>query len=320
MRMETVEHTLVLRGPDVGGGKPKPESLGLILRLIEPAVRGSVSMGFRNSSIMPGRRPVWFQRASDIRLVAISRGEDDATELHFEAPCFGDAAEDLYRQGELFQVRPDENDTGFDLFGDVLNDIRAEQRDSFRFDAGLLQRVGRFARSPSRNGVKSIAISGRRHSPASPALLDAKTCEMAEAMRQSTPPARRARIAGKLDMIRASDSVFELLLEGTSTVRGIWKAGKIDELQALFSKEVVMEGQAVYRVSGGLLRLEAEAIRTATPQDSFFRQIPKPVRGTPGKKTMFVVQTPRTGAAAVFDHWPGDEPEEELLEDLRSMG
>ena len=315
-----IEHILSLRGPRVSGGRPTPEAIGRVLRLIGPVVRESVSMGFRNTSSLSGRRPEWFNRASDIRFVDMSRGPEDATLLHFEAPRFGDAAEDLYRQGELFKVRPSKEDTGFDLLGDVLTDIRGSDEDSLNFDARLLKQLAGFRGLSEKKGVDVVAISGHRWDSSNPPTLDADLAATAESMCSRTPPARRARIAGKLDMIRDHDNVFEMILEGNVTVHGLWTSGDMAALIGLFRQDVVVEGQAVFRVSGKLLRIEAEAVKAATEADDFFRRIPESAGQRLEKRSFLRLQTKGTGASVVHGRWPGDETEQEILAALKEMG
>ena len=311
--MEMVEHTVVLRGEAVAGGRPRPEALGRVLRYIEPVVRESVSMGFRNTSRRPGRPPQWFQQATDIRFVGLSAAGDEGTVLHFEAPRFAEAAGDLYRQGQLFRVRPSETDTGFDLLGDAIDDVRRGNSDSCRYDAPMLNTMHRLYGAASRGGIERVVFLGDRLREDDPVSLDEAVSSHAERMRQITPPEQRARIAGKLDMIRDSDSVFEIILEAGETVRGIWTPGEMADLQAFFRADVLMEGVAVYRASGMLLRLEADVVSPASARDRLFRRVPAPMARSTRAPATREPQTPASGANALFGRWPGDETEEELL-------
>ena len=250
----------------------------------------------------------------------VSNGPQDATLLHFEAPRFGDAAEDLYRQGELFRVRPHQEDTGFDLLGDVLTDIQNGAEDSLNFDARLLKQIARFKSLGQREGVESVAVSGHRLSSDHPPTLDADLADAAQSMCSRTPPATRARIAGKLDMIRVHDNVFEMILDGSVTVRGLWTGDDMATLRDLFERDVVVEGQAVFRVSGNMLRIEADAVKTSTEADDFFRRIPAPAPTRLGQRSFLRPQTEHTGAASVYGGWPGDEREQEILAALKEMG
>jgi len=318
--MEMVAHTVSIRGESVAAGRPRPEALGWVLRYIEPVVRDSVSMGFRNTSSLPGRPPAWLSRACDVRLVGISEDGPDGTRLHFEAPRLGGAAEEIYGQGELFRIRPDEHDTGFDLLGDAVADVRKEDHDSIRFDAKLLREIHRLYDGPSKRGVEQIILLGGRLPVAEPISIDQAVSAHANRMRQITPPAQRARIAGKLDMIRDSDSVFEVLLGDGETVRGVWLPGEMGRLQELFREDVLIEGKAVYRPSRKLLRLEADAVRPAAGGDAVFREIPRPlVQATPPRVAR-QAQTRAGGAGSIHAQWPGDETEDEILAALKGMG
>ena len=77
---------------------------------------------------MRGRRPAWLDRAADVRFV--DQQGNGETVLFFEAPRLGDAASEIYQQQELpgLSIRPSPDDTGFDLFGDVLTDTSGRQR------------------------------------------------------------------------------------------------------------------------------------------------------------------------------------------------
>lgn len=311
------EHTITMKGPRVSGGQPSPEPAGTVLRLVEPIVRGSVSMGFRHASAMRGRRPDWLTAASDIRFVRISRGEADATVLHFIAPHFGEAAREVYRQREFFSFRPDGNDTGFDLLGDAFLDIGNQKKDSDKFDSALLRHIKSLGSIP---GVEAVTLGGNRLPKDPPVVLDRSVADMAAALYHETPRPSRARIAGKLDMIRDSDNVFAMILDDRTEVRGIWVGGDMGSLTRFFGKRVLAEGQAVFRPSGSLLRLEAEAMDVAGAESSFFSKLPMPVTAGGLADRVRETQSPQTGAAAIFGRWPGEESEEELLaalEDLR---
>ena len=140
--MNTTSQTVILTSKDHYGHKVPPKALGEVLHVLPDAVRFSIRMAFESRSRARGKRPSWLTAASDIRFVGHSG--DDATILHFEAPCLGDAANSLYEQAELWPTRPDAGDTGFDLLGDVIADVAANNGDSERFDRPLLQEVERF--------------------------------------------------------------------------------------------------------------------------------------------------------------------------------
>ena len=193
IKMKMVEHTVELLGESVEDGRPRPEAVGEVLRLVEPTVRMSVSMGFRNTSRKLGRPPEWFRRATDIRFVGMSGSERGGTLLHFEAPRFREAAEEVYGQGELFRVPPAETDTGFDLLGDAVSDVRENRDDSFRYDMQFLNRMHKLYGAASRKGVEAIALLGDRLPTDHPISIDGAVSEHAERMRQIPPDQRACR-------------------------------------------------------------------------------------------------------------------------------
>ncbi len=308
-----VEHILTIKGPDAANGKPKPLAAGNVLRAIEPAVKATVAMGFRGSSTIRGRMPRWLTAASDIRFVDMSSGDSESTLLHFEAPRFGDVADEVYKQKTLFDIRPNENDTAFNLFADVLVDVGKQDRESERFDSGILRRLERFRAPVFGQGVETLSLYGDRVQKQNPASFDSKLVQLAASLYQETPAPKRVRIAGKLDMIRASDRVFVLILKKGEPVRGVWDRAEVDDLKKLFGQDVVVDGSAVFRPSGGLLRVEVETMSMAGEQDTVFSTLPRPTSRKLDLGKLRKRQTKRSGMAAIYDKWPSEESEHEIL-------
>lgn len=157
--MNTVTHEILLHSDQRFGSRLPPQYIGHVLAEVPRAIQQSISMALRNRSTARGRRPPWLDRAADIRFVA--HDGDGETTLVFEAPTLGDAAPELYQQQELWPTRPAAEDTGFDLFGDVLADVQQHDADSEHFDPPLLKQLasGRLLR------VDAEAISNGEHEP-----------------------------------------------------------------------------------------------------------------------------------------------------------
>ncbi|MFW6107274.1 MAG: hypothetical protein ACOC8A_01140 [bacterium] len=318
--MGMVEHSIDLHGPRVSNGRRSPEAVGTVLKWTERAARDSVSMAFRYTSRAPGRPPAWLAAASAIRFASIAHRED-GTRLYFEAPRLRDAAEEVYRQRELFQTRPDGNDTAFDLLGDVVRDVEQQAADSCRFDRKLLGGFRTFRDAPSRLGIQALELRGGRLPQDRPGQVTPAVAERAVALQAATPRPVRVRLYGQLDMIRASDRSFELLLPRGEAVPGILVADERDRLRGLWRKHVVVEGRAVFRPSGSLLCLEAEGLALAEKADRFFSKIPKPRGHASAPLTARVArrQGPTTGAGAIFGQWPGEETDEEVAAALKDL-
>lgn len=315
--MAPIAHTVRLTSPERYGHRAPPAAVGELLRKLPTAVREAVRMRFAGRSTNRGRQPAWLAPVTDIRFVGYEGNED--TLLYFEAPPFGEAAVELYRQPELWPTKPPPEDTGFDLLGDVLTDVAAEAEDSERFDQPLLKRLIRIWRGLER-GFDGAYLSGHRYTETAPARLTEATIEAAERLDAETPAPQRVRVAGRLDMIWQSRQGFLLKLDDGTEVRGLLGDGELSDLKDLFNQRVVVHGRAIYRPSGRLLRLDAELIENGANESAFWSRIPAAKGLKLDLKQILQPQTPTTGTAAIFGKWPGDETETELLDALKRMG
>jgi hypothetical protein len=284
--------------------------VGNLLRLIEPAVRQSILMGFVGRSRLPGRPPAWLTAASDIRFVGIEGSHQSDTVLHFEAPRLGDAAESLYRQQEFWPTRPPSEDTGFDLLGDVLGDVSAHRKDSDRFDAPLLRGISRFDKVLDRS-YERVLFVGHRFTQEHPAILDDSTITNAQRLNHETPTPQRVRVVGSLDMIRMSSQGFELLLDDGARARGVLVEGDMAALKPLCGHRVLVQGLAIYRPSGRPLRIDADRVEMGEGLPSIWSVIPPPRKHTLDTRELLKPQGPGRGVSAFFGKWPGEETDDE---------
>ena len=127
-----------------------------------------------------------------------------------------------------------------------------------------------------------------------------------------TPPPRRVRVAGTLDAIRYSDRMFTLILAAGKTLRGVAEGVDPERLRALFGKEAVVSGRAVFRPSGTVLRIEAEEIEPVSGDVSIWSEEPRPLEAGLDVRERTEPQGQRSGVNAIFGRWPGDETDEEI--------
>ena len=307
--MNTVIQTIRLTSSAHFGRKVPPGPLGAVLQVLPTAVRRSVLMAVQGSSIARRPCPAWLPAAADVRLVDYAG--DDETILRFESPRLGDAAPALYEQQQFWPTLPAPQDTAIDLLADVLADVAAGNPDSDRFDPPLLRQLVRFRRA-LKQGFEAIEVLGQRHPPEQPARLDTSILETAERFCASTPAAQRARVAGTLDMVRASTRTFAIRLEQGEELRGVLLAGDIREIALLLEKKVLVLGRVQYRPSGRALRIDAEEVRPAAGDVSLWCRIPPPRGRSVETSALRQPQGPRSGVAAVIERWPGDESDDEI--------
>lgn len=298
-------------------GRIPPKAFGEVLRLIPEVVRGAIRMAFESRSQGRGRQPQWLKEAADIRLVGIDPWDD--TRLFFEVPRLGEAASDLYRQQELWPTKPNPKDTGFDLLGDVIQDIADKNTDSDRYDPQLLNLFHKFHRGL--NGTfQKLQFTSTRYSEGNAPAITESTLKIASKLFRETPEAKQIRVVGKLDMIRSSTNAFAIKLKSGEEARGVLVEGKIGRHADLMEREVLVLGKAIYRASGKLLRIDADSLDSAHGQAEIFSSIPKPHPSRFNLQSVLKEQQHKKGIAAVFGKWPGDESDEEIEQALKEMG
>lgn len=128
---------------------------------------------------------------------------------------------------------------------------------------------------------------------------------------------RKVRLAGRFDLIRYSDCGFTLVLEDGSKVHGTARELGAEVLREGFGKHVVVTGLAEFRPSGRILRVDADLVEPATASDlKIFSVAPRPLLAAPAPGRS---QEKKRGLSALLGEWPGEEPLDVLLTQLKSL-
>jgi len=307
--MKLLERTFELRGPEGLGAKPRPELIGPVLGRVHDTLLDSVRMGFLHSSRTRGRIPASLQRAAEVRFIGHAAGANDSTVLRFEVPEFGSVAQDLFDQGLLWDTGPKPEQTAFDLLAASLHDVRKMAKNSERFDHALLGRFARY-RHVLRRGLSAIGLPDARI-PESESI-DESLSVAAESLLRETPPARRVRLCGRLDMLGVSKRVMGLILEDGAAATAVWTTEGFVDLATFLDEQVIIEGLAEFRPSGSLLRVDADAIRNASAADASFSVLPLPEIRRNYQKEAATVRPGQKPYASIFGQIPGNESDEEF--------
>ena len=273
-------------------------------------------MGFSHSSRAPGRISKALARVIEFGFVGHSAGHSGSTILTFEVPVFGEAAPELFEQTSLWPMGPEPTENAFDLLAASLFDVRKAVPSSDRFDANLLKRFASF-KPVLTHGLTAITIPDA--SKPTVARIDAQLTEAAKALTRKTPPERRVRLAGKLDMLRCSKSVGGLLMADGSLVALVYTAGDILDLKDMLREEILVEGNGVFRPNGSLLRVEADVARLATAADSFFTTTPKGEIQRDYRREAASVRPGHKPFARIFGAIPSDESDEDYAAAIEAL-
>ena len=109
-----------------------------------------------------------------------------------------------------------------------------------------------------------------------PALFDTAVIQAAHALSDATPSPRRVRVSGRLDLMGVSQGIIKIHVADGAVVTALWDGEQpIDDLRSFLNRDVVCEGLGVFRPSGSLLRIDADAVAAARPGDTGFAVVPR---------------------------------------------
>ena len=303
----THEHHITLKGPVLEARGLSGHLLRDVFALLVQGTERSLRYRLEGRSTAPGSPPAWVRPASDFQLLAIAESKGARTfEVH--APPLLVSMPDRFKQGQLFDDI-DPRKSPFELFEDALEDALLERSDSDVFDYALLQTCVE-VRSILGAGLDSVEIKNGRT-----LVVDVESVARMAALAREPFSARRVRLAGRLESIQYSDCRFTLILAGGEKIAGTARDLGSETLRASFGHEVIVTGTADFRPSGRLLRINAEQFAAATEKDlQIFAAIPRPLKtAAPAERA------DQSGLGALLGQWPGDEPTEQLLEQLRQL-
>ena len=316
--MKLVERLFRLEAPSGLGAKPRPELIGPVLTHLRNTLRDSVRMGFLHSSRAKGRVSRRLNRAAEVRFIGHAAADHDATTLRFEVAEFGDVASELFEQHQLWDDGPKPEETAFELLGAALNDIRSRREESSRFDPMLLRRFAGYGRIIRRGALDRIVLPDSLLSEQP--RLDEDVVAAAHALSDATPKPHRVRVTGRLDVMGASQGILKLHVADGAHVTARWEGREsIEKLSTFFNRDVVCEGMGIFRPSGSLLRIDADALEASTVHDSVFSRIPRAVPVTNVVRELRLRAGEPSAFSSFMESIPADESDAEFAAAVEAM-
>jgi hypothetical protein len=309
-----VRHTICLLGVEARGGRVPIHVLHSLTAALLDAARRSLRLRVEGRSNLQGKI-AWLEDATRIDLVSLRTG---STVLEFEAPELGEAVPQIFDQLTLWDLGPRKEQSAISVVEETMREAFAGNAESDFLDRHTLQSISAFGKVLD-SGLDAVLLNGSLPKDAvvevtRPAL------QVADGMRRDAPPSQRVVVSGELDTLTGSKRAFCLKLSSGQTLRGILPPGEPDIYAPLFTRKVVVDGEAVFRPSGSVSRIIASHIQPATPSDTVWEQIPRPrPRSLEELRPRIPPPAGSNGMDQVFGQWPGDETEEELLAALKKM-
>jgi hypothetical protein len=315
--VDRVPYDIELRGLDADPGTIDAMALRDLLDAMIDASGRVLRLSVEGASTRPGRKPDWMTDSTRFLITGLREG---STIFPIEAPLLSETAREAVQQQDLWRSTHDGNRTALTLLGEALDDIQRDNRESPRYDSGVLNAVKRFDRLIA-NG-ETICI---RHAETDEVAFSV-TCEhiqQAEQLEQDTPSPFSVVLTGTLDVIEYSKRSFELRTEDGDTIRGAVQSDEItaEHIRELWGNDVTVQGMAHFTPGGSLRFVDTRALRPARAEDALFKQSKAEIEEEAAEKQPLAERDlSQLGAGddikKIRGTWPGDESIDDILDAL----
>lgn len=312
--MKCVNYKLRISGLSSPSGTIKVRALlDLLQGLTECAERG-LRLALEGASIKTGRPPVWLQQAVNLTVSGLRKG---STILNIQAPTIGHVIGSELQQQDFWLQAPSADDTALSLFAKSVSDATAENLESDYYDAGVLRALLNLKPFLKQEAKRIELISVGR--PQEHVSLSLTEMEKAERLKIRTPEPRSFFVSGRLDAIQHSRKRLQLMLPTGEVV-----PGRIDEehlsaeqLRKFWGKDVTIRGTVHFRPSGRIQLIEAQLIKSKEAGEDVFSELPRVQTEAEFISETTQVAEKRDWLKHIWGKWPGDEPIEELMAELK---
>lgn len=305
--MSTQDVPITLQGEAFEGFWIRPEAGEVFVRKTFAALRDATRFQILRTARKAGRPFEFLSRVWDAKQAPWQQNEKGETVFVFRVPTLETAAPVLFEQKTLFEddvLNP--NWTAFDLLGQVVASVQDQSPKDSTIGYGMLQSLHDY-RQALRSGLKSASFPFKSKEKEIAVIDDRLTIKASQAM-SATPSPKLVRLVGRLDMLRMSDHLFQLIAEGNTRIRGLWTPDRLT-LKPFLGEDVLVEAVAAYRPNGSIAFLEAKAIRRATDSDAPFRRLPIMVSQL---RLQDSTTMPLNSFAGIKGKWPGDDSDETI--------
>lgn len=315
------KYTLKFRGLPLPAGHIRAKDVVVAINSLMQTARGTTLLiATGTSRARNSKYPAWIVSATDLVFSGVGSG---STTLEVSAPCLLDSANDHFRFKDLWapdvEVRKD--DTALDLVMDAIDEAKDDGSRGDRYDYDTLKSISKLRRIGGSSGtaftLSSTTSGGRSVS------LEPKEFEKFTQRRASIPAPSEQVVSGILDQLQYSDSCFQINIGQGKKVSGKLANDELDReiLRPLWGSKTTVVGRVFYTANGDVRLIEAHEIRPFKIGDELFQKVPKPLAQPSYRKN--VLSKLREGAEfdprSLVNKWPGDEPIELLLEQLREL-
>ena len=277
-----------------------------VMDLLEDVAGASLSIVVEGLSHRPGPKPELLKSALDFKLVGIETG---STYLPIKAPVLKDSLEEI--QTSLFGVdrKSIQDQSGVDLAIETLSQAYGESKRDDLLDRYVLKKI---LKSQSLvEGNMSLELRGSVNNKV---ILNEKKLSKVKTLEKHTPPERKVKAVGILDVLSHSKRLIKLKTQKGVIRSHLAKSNSFKDLMPHFGKKVTVIGIASYKPSGKIDLIEIQEVRPlqGDEEEEIVNQLTIPI-----DESLDVRQLRREKQGEwgdIVGAWPGDESIDDLME------
>lgn len=310
----SIRYEVRLVGLETPEGKISASTLLEVLKALVGSAERGLRLAIEGSSVKPGRLPAWLEHSVNFTIAGLKKG---STIVVLEAPLLEATIGQPLSQQDFWIERPSAQDTALTLLSNSVRDATAEDMESEYYDAGLLSSLAGL-KQVLLHKAETIEIKARAR-PEEVIRLNLDVLAKVERLRIRTPDAKTFVVAGLLNQIEHSEKRFTLVLRDGQIIKGrIDEATLTDEsLRKYWGKNVSIKGLVHFRPNGRPKMIEAHLIKLQEEGEQVFEQLPLVQTDTEFVNSVRSSADHGDWINAIWAKWPGDEPIEELLQELK---
>ncbi len=312
--MDAPRYRLRLIGLREGEGHIQAATLERVLAALRQTAERATRLAVTGAGGGRGRRPDWLEATMDVMVTGLTSG---STSLEMAAPRIGDAAPEPFAQQDFWRDGPAATDTVLDFAARAINEAQAAESVGEFFDDAVLRAVLAFSGVARNTHVHYQLIPGERDHEGF--TLDDDACARIGERRRRLPAPRAFVVSGTLDEIRHSKRGFRLQIGTQGRLLGqlAAEAPDAEALRPLWGKRVIVSGMVHFRADGTPRFIDAERLAKGRDEDSVFEALPTAeVAGASLLPPAVEQQARSADFMALWGAWPGDEPLEDLMDQL----
>lgn len=312
--MNTRHYEFRIIGLQEEEGRIRATTLSRVMDALIATAERTTRLLATGAGVGRGARPRWLEVAVDFTVTGLKPG---STTIGIEAPHLGETVYGHFAQTDSRPRQPNPDETALDLAARSINESQMENPAGEYFDHAVLEAICRFEKATRVVGVRYEMISLGRNDGRF--VVDDSTCARVRDRLNDIPTPEAQIVSGRLEEISFEKGGFRLLVNKESSLSGRICDESLDAetLRPLWGKPITIEGMVHFKINGEVRLIEARRIGRFLEKDAVFEEMPSVEVQQP-----YDLFSDRIEQVRNFDPielsgaWPGDEPIEELLDQL----